>query len=150
MLSGAGTKAKPKKPELVVLVSHEVAQRGWSDVRDGEVCKIPGVGPIDPQDAKEIAEDAFLNGVFFDGVDLRNFKRWTRNTPVEVLTALQLGEPPDFDGVKCVDCGNRFRNENDHDEIPHCAGRPASTTTSDPVATRATWSRPNAIARPGS
>ena len=36
-----------------MLVSHEVAKRGWTDVREGEVCKIPGVGPVTPKVAKE-------------------------------------------------------------------------------------------------
>jgi hypothetical protein len=62
--------------------------------------------------------------------DLRHFRRWTRNTPVEVLTALQLGEPPGFDGVKCTDCGRRFRNEKEHSE-PHVAGGLASTRQSE-------------------
>ena len=90
------------------------------------MCKIPGVGPISAQTAKEIASDAFLTGLFYDGTDLRHFRRWTRNTPVEVLTALQLGEAPGFDGVKCTDCGRRFRNEKEHSE-PHVAGGLAST-----------------------
>ena len=118
-------KGRAKRPELVVLVSHDVAKRGWRDVRDGELCKIPGVGPVSPQVAKEIAQDAFLNGVFYDGVDLRNFARWTRNIPVEVAVALELGAPPSFDGVSCVDCGNRFRTEFDHVQ-PHGAKGPAS------------------------
>jgi HNH endonuclease len=113
LLSGSGT-GRARRPELVVLVSHEVAKRGWSDVRKGEICKIPGVGPVSPEVAKTIAADAFLNGVFYDGVDLRNFVRWTRNIPIEVLIALELGEPPSFDGMVCVDCGNRFRTEFDH------------------------------------
>ena len=125
MLAGTGT-GRTTRPELVVLVSHGVAARGWTDVRDGEVCKIPGVGPVAPQVAKEIAQDAFLSGVFYDGKDLRHIKRWTRNIPVEVRTALELGEPPGFDGVRCTDCGNRFRTENDHVE-PHVALGPAST-----------------------
>ncbi|MEA2461790.1 MAG: hypothetical protein QOH90_1967, partial [Actinomycetota bacterium] len=66
MLAGGG-KGRAKRPELVILVSHEVAQRGWRDVRAGEVCKIPGVGPIPPDVAKEIARDAFLSGVIYDG-----------------------------------------------------------------------------------
>jgi hypothetical protein len=41
LLSG-GTTIKPRKPELVVLVSHEIAKRGWKEVHEGEVCKIPG------------------------------------------------------------------------------------------------------------
>jgi 5-methylcytosine-specific restriction endonuclease McrA len=97
-----------------VLVSHEVATRGWKDVREGELCKIPGVGPIAPSIARQIATDAFLSGVFYDGKDLRHFVRWTRNIPVEVLVALELGEPPAFEGVSCADCGNRFRTEFDH------------------------------------
>ncbi|HZJ51545.1 MAG TPA: HNH endonuclease [Actinomycetota bacterium] len=124
MLAGATIKAP--KPELVVLVSHEVTQRGWKDIREGEMCKIPGVGPISPERAKEIASDAFLNGLFYDGTDLRHFRRWTRNTPVEVLAALRLGEPPEFDGVKCIECGRRFRNDKEHSE-PHVAGGTAST-----------------------
>ena len=124
LLCGSG-KGRAKRPELVVLVSHDVAKRGWRDVRDGELCKIPGVGPVSPQVAREVAQDAFLNGVFYDGVDLRNFARWTRNIPVEVAVALELGSPPSFDGVSCVDCGNRFRTEFDHVR-PHGAKGPAS------------------------
>jgi hypothetical protein len=130
LLSGNG-KTRACRPELVVLVSYKVAKRGWRDVKKGEMCKIPGVGPIPPQVAKDIAKDAFLTGVFYDGKDLRHMRRWTRNTPVEVFLALELGKPPSFDGVRCVDCGNRFRNENDHIE-PHSARGPASTDNLEP------------------
>jgi len=130
MLSGSG-RGRAKRPELVILVSHEVAKRGWTHVQEGESCKIPGLGPVSPRVAKEIASDAFLNGVFYDGKDLRNICRWTRNTPIEVRLALELGEPPDFDGIRCVDCGNRFRPENDHLD-PHIRGGPASTTNLKP------------------
>jgi 5-methylcytosine-specific restriction endonuclease McrA len=108
-----------------VLVSHEVAKRGWSEVRPGEVCKIPRVGPVSPQVAREIARDAFLSGVFYDGKDLRQFRRWSRSIPIEVAVALELGEPPGFDGVACVDCSNRFRTEFDHVH-PRIAGGPSS------------------------
>ena len=124
MLSGAGT-GRAKRPELVILVSHEVATRGWRDVRETEVCKIPGVGPVSPRVAKEIASDAFLSGVFYDGTDLRQLKRWSRSIPIEVAIALELGAPRGFDGVVCVDCGNRFRTEFDHVE-PRTTGGPSS------------------------
>ena len=124
LLSGSGT-GRAKRPELVVLVSHEVAKRGWRDVRQGEVCKIPGVGPVAPEVAKRISSDAFLNGVFYDGKDLRQLKRWSRDIPVEVRLALELGEPPEFDGIVCTDCGNRFRTELDHVQ-PRCAGGPTA------------------------
>jgi 5-methylcytosine-specific restriction endonuclease McrA len=129
MLNGAG-KGRTTRPELVVLVSHEVAKRGWRDVRDGETCKIPGIGPVAPEVARKIAQDAFLSGVFYDGKDLRNIRRWTRKIPVEVRIALELGAPPDFDGFRCVDCGNRFRCERDHVE-PRNAGGPTATDNLD-------------------
>ena len=124
LLSGSG-KGRAKRPELVVLVSHEVAKRGWTDVRAGELCKIPGLGPVAPQVAKAIAQDAFLNGVFYDGKDLRHFKRWSRDPSVELRVALELGPPPEFDGVVCTDCGNRFRTEFDHVQ-PRVAHGPTS------------------------
>jgi HNH endonuclease len=130
-LLGGTITGRSRRPELVVVVSHGVAVRGWTDVRDGEVCKIPGVGPVSPAIARRIAADAFLTGVFYDGKDFRNIRRWTRNTPVEVLLALELGQPPEFDGVRCVDCGNRFRTENDHVQ-PHNARGPASIDNLEP------------------
>ena len=93
--------------------------------------RFPGSVPWAPEVAREIAEDAILNALFYDGVDLRHFKRWTRNPSVEVRVALELGEPPGFDGVRCIDCGNRFRTQNDHVE-PHVARGPASVDNLKP------------------
>ncbi|MGI8519639.1 MAG: hypothetical protein ACR2MC_03355, partial [Actinomycetota bacterium] len=95
MLSGATT-GRSRRPELVVLASHEIVTRGWDEVRKGELCKIHGVGPVSPATAEKIAGDAILTGVFYDGKDLRQVRRWTRNTPVEVLLALELGDPPEY------------------------------------------------------
>jgi HNH endonuclease len=113
LLAGSGER-RATRPELVILVSHGVAKRGWKDVKGAEVCKIPGLGPVAPQVAKEIAKDAFLSGVFYDGKNLRQFKRWSRHIPVEIAIALELGTPPDFDGIACVECGKRFKNQIDH------------------------------------
>jgi 5-methylcytosine-specific restriction endonuclease McrA len=124
LLSGSG-KGRVKRPELVVLVSHEVAKRGWRDVREGEMCKIPGIGPVAADVARKIADDAFLSGVLYDGKDLRQLRRWSRSIPIEVALSLELGKPPSFDGVACVDCGNRFRTEFDHVR-PRVAGGPSS------------------------
>jgi len=129
LLAGGG--GGRRRPELVVVVSHGVATRGWRDVAEGEVCKIPGVGPVSPEVARQVAQDAFLTGVISDGKDLRHMRRWTRNTPVEVRLALELGDPPAFDGIRCADCGNRFGTEIDHVE-PHVALGPASTDNLEP------------------
>ena len=101
--SGKGSQApRGRRPG-----DHEVAKRGGRTLSRARR-KIPGVGPVAPETVKEIAKDAFLNGEFFDGKDLRNFDRFGRHHAVEVKVALELGEPPDFDGPKCIDCGNRF------------------------------------------
>ena len=121
MLAGSEVKGHHQRADVMILVSYEVAERGWTDVRENEVCKIPGLGPVGPQRAKEIAENAFLSGVFFDGKDLRQIKSFTRNWPADVARVLNLGKPPEFDGLKCVDCGNRFHIENDHVE-PYLGG----------------------------
>ena len=139
MLSGGGN-GRAKRPELVLLVSREVPQRRWTEVKPGEVCKIPGVGPISPHVAKEIARDAIVSAVIYDGKDLRHFKRWSRNIPIEVAIALELGDPPDFDGVKCVDCGARFRPEFDHVH-PYAAGGPTSHPNFDPRCPPCHWAK---------
>lgn len=114
MLSGNG-KGRTTRPELVVLIDYETVRGGWKLSPDG-VSKVPGIGPVDPQDAKAIAEHAFINAVLVDGKDLRHFKRFSRHVPPEIKVALELGTPPDFDGPVCSDCGNRFRPERDHIE----------------------------------
>ncbi|MGH9197535.1 MAG: HNH endonuclease, partial [Acidimicrobiia bacterium] len=130
MLAGKG-KASTTRPELVVVVSHEVAKRGWKDVKRGEVCKIPGVGPTAPKVARDIAQRALISVVVSDGKDLRHFKRFSRAIPKEIRIALELGPPPDFDGIRCVDCGNQLNIEIDHVE-PVVAGGETSNKNSDP------------------
>lgn len=127
---GAGPEPRRSSADVVVLVSHEITRRGWTRVAGGEICAIPGMGPIHPDTAREIAEDAFLSGVFFDGTDLRHIKRWTRSVPPEVRLALRLGPPPEFDGPRCIDCGRRLQLEVDHRE-PFAAGGPTSLGNSD-------------------
>ncbi|MBV9412596.1 MAG: HNH endonuclease, partial [Acidimicrobiia bacterium] len=41
-----------------------------------------------------------------------------RHVPAELRTALELGEPPDFDGVTCSvpGCGRRYGLEWDHED----------------------------------
>lgn len=114
MLTGKG-KGRTTRPELVVLIDYETIADGWK-LTPASISKIPGVGPVHPRDAKEIARDAVVNVVITDGKDLRNWARYGRCMPSELKTAMELGKAPDFDGPKCVRCGNRFRPERDHIE----------------------------------
>jgi hypothetical protein len=103
LLSGSG-RGKTRRPELVVVVSHGVARRGWKDVRAAEVCRSRG-RPDVARDRKGDRRGCVLTGVFYDGTDLRQLRRWSRSIPVEVTIAPELGKPPFFDGVACLDCG---------------------------------------------
>lgn len=114
MLAGKG-KGRTTRPELVVLIDYETIAKGWKLTPSG-ISKIPGVGPVDPSDVRDIARDAVVNVVIKDGKDLRNWARYGRCVPPELKTAMELGKAPDFDGPKCVRCGNRFRPERDHIE----------------------------------
>lgn len=64
---GCPTK-KRKRPEAIVLVNLESLQRG--SVEAGEVCEVPGVGPVPVHVARDLLGDALLRVVIHDGVDV--------------------------------------------------------------------------------
>ena len=131
LLGGGAGKGRAKRPRVD---GARLPLRGEARVERceaGRDVQVPGIGPIAPRIAKEIASDAFLNGVIFDGKDLRCFKRWSRDIPVEVRAALELGKPPDFDGIRCQNCGNHFKTQWDHVH-PHVAHGPASSSNLEP------------------
>ncbi len=120
LLAGLGS-GRAKRPELVVLVSHEVAKRGWTDVR--------GRGLQDPRRraGRTRGGQADRQGCLFK----RRLLRRQGPQTVQALVTRHLdraagraraGEGPGFNGVLCTDCGNRFRTEFDH-QVPRI-GRP--------------------------
>lgn len=129
MLRGNG-KGRTTRPELVVLVDYETIKNGW-EVTPAGISKIPGVGPVDPKDARAVAQDALINIVIREGEDLRHFKRFGRYVPPEINIALELGQAPVFNGPVCADCGNRFRPERDHIE-PVASDGPTALTNIEP------------------
>jgi 5-methylcytosine-specific restriction endonuclease McrA len=52
--------------------------------------------------------------VLHDGVDIVTLARFGRHIPAHLRAALEIGDPPDFTGKKCVDCGKRHGLEIDH------------------------------------
>src|SRR5205807_10541259 len=69
-------------------------------------------------------------GVLHDWVKTATVAPVGRHIPAELRTALEIGSPPDLDGVTCVEpgCGRRYGLEWDH---------------VDPVANRGPTSRTN-------
>ena len=125
LLSGTG-KGRAKRPELVILVSHEVAKRGWTRrARRASSARSPGLGrwhlgwPGRSPKTRSSTACSTTGWTCATSNDGRGIPR------LSYASALELGEPPEFDGVVCIDCGNRFRTEFDHVE-PHVARGPAS------------------------
>ena len=106
LTSGKG-RGKAGRADLVMV---------WQRPGDGRegTCHIVDGGPVPVGVARALAEEAFVKALVHDGVRIETVKHLGRDIPAELRTALELGGPPDFDGVVCVDCGKRHGIEIDH------------------------------------
>ena len=113
MVEGQG-RGSTTRPELVAV---------WN--LNDDTAHIPVVGPISTKSVRDLAKDAVVSVVLHDGVKVERIVRYSRNIPRVLGTLLEIGDPPDFEGAKCVDCGGRFRWQRDHvDPLAH--GGPTS------------------------
>ena len=77
---------------------------------DGEVCEIPGVGPVDVSWVRDLIGSAFLTAVIKRGKDLLTVAHLGRHIPAEIRTALLVsGRECDVEG-----CHQRGYLERDH------------------------------------
>jgi hypothetical protein len=113
LLAGAG-KGKAASADLVIVCDLAAYRRGHAE--EGETCQLVGGGPIPVSVAQQLAADAFLKAVLYTGVRIDTVAHFGRHIPAELRTALNLGPPPDFDGVKCSEtgCERRYHLEWDH------------------------------------
>ena len=107
-----GTGPRAGQIELSIVCDLRAWRRGHT--HEGEPCHIVDGGPIPVELARELARDAFLNAVLHDGVDILALARFGRHIPAHLRAALDIGDPPDFSGKKCVDCGKRHGLQMDH------------------------------------
>jgi len=91
-----------------VRVDHGALMRGHLEA--GEVCEIPGVGPIPVEVARSLAVDSILSVLVTDGVDVTTVAHAGRTIPASVRRALTERDP------YCVvpGCGLRDGLEIDH------------------------------------
>ena len=109
-----GGKGKARAADLVIVCDLEAYRRGHA--LDGETCHIVGGGPIPVSVAQELGRDAFLKAVLHNGTELHTIAHFGRKTSAVLRTALTLGAPPHFDGIKCSvpGCDRRYYLEQDH------------------------------------
>ncbi|HEX3540844.1 MAG TPA: HNH endonuclease signature motif containing protein, partial [Acidimicrobiales bacterium] len=83
--------------------------------------------------ARQLATDAFIKAVLHDGTKIDTVAHHrSRYQPAWLKTALQLGDPPDFTGVACTNCANRYGIDWDH-QHPYANGGPTSLDNLHPL-----------------
>ncbi len=115
MLSNEITKDKiSPKSEIVFVCDISSYIRG--ERKPGEICKIQGGGPTTPEEVHLALKDSFIKAVLHDGKEVKTIAHYSRNIPAVIRTALELGSPPKFDGLKCVEpnCERTYYLEFDH------------------------------------
>jgi hypothetical protein len=89
-------------------------------VEGGEVCEIPGVGPVPVATARSLLPESFLKLLVTDGVDVVTVCHLGRNVPAHVRSAIEQRDQ------RCVvpGCNVSFGLEIDHWETPFADGGP--------------------------
>ncbi len=96
------------RPEVVVCVDAGALRRG--ELADGEICEIPGVGPVSVLRARALLGEALWTLVVTDGADIATVTSTTRAVPTKVQHALLVRDR------SCVvpGCGATERLQIDH------------------------------------
>jgi hypothetical protein len=104
---------------VVVHVSHDAYQRGWTE--PGDICEIEGHGPIPVGVARRLAADCILKALVVDGVDVTRVAHLGRLIPAHLRTAIETRDRT------CVIAGCEIDRhlEIDHN-VPHATRGPTS------------------------
>ena len=90
--SNAGANATEKRasrPNAVINIRVDINALKRGHTENGEVCEIPGVGPIPVATAAEYLGEAFLKLLVIDGVDIKTVAHMGRAIPAPLRTALE-------------------------------------------------------------
>jgi hypothetical protein len=109
----------PPRAVVICRVDLSALQRG--EVMSGEMCEIPGVGPVPVSVVRELFGDCFLKFIITKGVDIQSVVHYGRYPRAHQRTALQFRDPC------CVvpGCGRTFGLQYDHTD-PFGQGGPTS------------------------
>ena len=80
-------------PDAVVHVRVDYSALVRGQANAGEICEVPGVGPIPVAAARAFAADSFLKAVLMDGQDIRAVSHLGRTIPDRLKTALIERDP---------------------------------------------------------
>ena len=108
-----------RRVRIVLHVSLEALRRGA--LEDGELCEVPGVGPVPLAMAQGLMGEAILSCVITDGVAVSAVAHLGRAVPTHVLTALEARDR------MCVvpECTVSLGLEVDHWQVPFAQDGPS-------------------------
>jgi hypothetical protein len=89
--SKGSTRKGTSRATVVIKVDGRALKRGYA--KAGEVCDIPGVGPVPVAAVKRQLSDAFLKILVHDGVDVTTVCHVGRSVPAHVQSALETRDP---------------------------------------------------------
>ncbi|MEX0665236.1 MAG: hypothetical protein WD598_10785 [Acidimicrobiia bacterium] len=111
LASGTAPEASPKRSEPVVRVNVGLQSLLDGCTLSGEVCEIPGVGPVPVAHARKVLQHGLLELVISDGVDVQTVVSTTRHVP----KALKIAVDARDGGVcKIRDCDHSRAIERHH------------------------------------
>ena len=133
MVEGGGS-GKSTTADVVIVVDERAYRRGHA--HPGEPCHIVGGGPIPVNVVRERVDDSFVKVVLHNGVDILKVAHHGRRRSAELNTALELGAPPDFQGVTCAEpgCNRTYGLQWDHKD-PCANGGVTSLENLQPLCT---------------
>jgi HNH endonuclease len=118
-ISTSGTQTTRPNAVINIRVDIDALKRGRTE--HGEVCEIPGVGPIPVATATEYLGEAFIKLLVLDGVEIKTVAHMGRHIPAPLRTAVE-----ERDRVCQVPtCDMAMGLEMDH-IVPFAEGGPAS------------------------
>jgi Domain of unknown function (DUF222) len=109
---------RARDPKVTMHVRCDLGALRRGSLDPGEVCEIPGVGPIPIERARALLGEALLDVVITDGVDVTTVVRLGRHIPASLLTAITERDQ------YCVvpGCGKRLGLEKDHCRVDYAQG----------------------------
>jgi hypothetical protein len=122
---------KAGSTDLVIVCDLRAYRRGHA--HPDEPCHIVGGGPVPLSLVRELSSDAFVKAVLHNGVQIETVAHFGRYIKAELRTALELGAPPEFDGITCSEaaCDRRYHLEWDHVN-PRANGGPTTYENLEP------------------
>jgi hypothetical protein len=109
---------KRTEPQHLALIRVDLTALVRGDVRDEEVCEVPGVGTISPLEARELLGDSVLKLVCENGVDVQNITHLGRG-PNAVQKLALLWSSQQCTVVGCHRTHTEYDHRIDYAETEH-------------------------------